>query len=131
MHTKSLAFVVKPRRKQTRSRLDSQEAPAGAGAGAGACSLVPNDPVQEQPPTAPPNFAVKLSVVEQRWSGLMQSVLVGACLGLTPAIRCIPTAVLWGYFAFMAIESLPGSQLWDRTLLLLTDPKRYVPPGVD
>jgi hypothetical protein len=24
----------------------------------------------------------------------------------------------------MAIESLPGSQLWDRTLLLLTDPRR-------
>ncbi len=24
----------------------------------------------------------------------------------------------------MACESLPGSQLWDRTLLLLTDPKR-------
>lgn len=24
----------------------------------------------------------------------------------------------------MALESLPGSQLWDRTLLLLTDPKR-------
>ena len=29
-----------------------------------------------------------------------------------------------GYFAYMALESLPGSQLWDRTLLLLTDPKR-------
>jgi hypothetical protein len=27
-----------------------------------------------------------------------------------------------GFFAFMALESLPGSQFWDRTLLLLTDP---------
>lgn len=29
-----------------------------------------------------------------------------------------------GYFAFMAVESLPGSQFWDRTLLLATDPAR-------
>ena len=67
---------------------------------------------------------VSLHVVEQRGSGLLQSLLVGACLAIMPAIRCIPTSVLWGYFAFMAAESLPGSQLYDRTFLLLTDPKR-------
>ena len=65
-----------------------------------------------------------LSVCEQRWSNLFQSLAIGACLVAMPAIRCIPTAVLWGYFAFMAAESLPGSQLWDRTLMLLTDPRR-------
>jgi hypothetical protein len=67
---------------------------------------------------------IQLDVAEQRGSGLLQSLLLGACLAIMPAIRCIPTSVLWGYFAFMAAESLPGSQLWDRTLLLLTDPKR-------
>ena len=70
------------------------------------------------------DVTVALSVAEQRGSGLLQSLGVGVCLTAMPAIRCIPTAVLWGYFAFMAAESLPGSQLWDRTLLLLTDPKR-------
>ena len=54
-------------------------------------------------------------------TGLLQSALVGACLGITPAIKLIPTAVLWGYFAYMGLESLPGSQFWDRLLLLLTD----------
>jgi hypothetical protein len=39
-------------------------------------------------------------------------------------LQAIPTGVLWGYFAFMAIDSLPGSQLWERTLLLGTDPTR-------
>ena len=56
--------------------------------------------------------------------GLLQSMLVGACLGITPALQRIPTAVVWGYFAYMALDSLPGSQFWDRLLLLLTDPKR-------
>lgn len=56
-------------------------------------------------------------------TGLLQSLLVGACLGITPAIKWIPTAVLWGYFAYMALESLPGSQFWDRLLLLFTDPR--------
>ena len=124
---------------------------------------------------------VKIQVVETRGANLFQSLLIGACLGLTPAIRWIPTSLLWAYFAFMyvlsivlfrlsvrelfwvhripspylsipvitlthsptlhsivrssdhsfirrswirAFESLPGSQLWERTLLLLTDPRR-------
>ncbi len=41
-------------------------------------------------------------------------------------LRLIPSAVLWGYFAFMALESLNGSQFWERLLYLVTDPaKRY------
>ena len=59
-------------------------------------------------------------------AGLLQSLLVAACLGLTPVLQRIPSAVLWGYFAFMALESLKGSQFWERMLYLLTDPaKRY------
>jgi hypothetical protein len=59
-------------------------------------------------------------------SNLLQSLLLALCLGITPAIQRIPTAVLWGYFVFMAVESLAGSQLWERLLLLATDPKRRV-----
>ena len=62
-------------------------------------------------------------VQEQRVTGLLQSLLVGACLAATPAVQRVPTAVLWGYFAYMALESLPGSQFWDRLLLLFTDPR--------
>ena len=58
--------------------------------------------------------------------GLLQSLLVAVCLGLTMVIRLIPSAVLWGYFAFMALESLGGSQFWERLVYLMTDPaKRY------
>lgn len=57
-------------------------------------------------------------------SNILQSLLVAACLGITPAIQQIPTGVLWGYFIFMAVESLAGSQLWERLLLLATDPKK-------
>lgn len=44
------------------------------------------------------------TVAEQRGSGLLQSLGVGVFMVAAPAIRCIPSAVLWGYFAFMAIE---------------------------
>jgi len=70
------------------------------------------------------SVVVPIRVVETRGANLFQSLLIGACLGLTPAIRWIPTSLLWSYFAFMALESLPGSQLWERTLLLVTDPRR-------
>ena len=59
-------------------------------------------------------------------AGLLQSLLVAVCLGLTMVLRLIPSAVLWGYFAFMALESLKGSQFWERLVYLVTDPaKRY------
>ncbi|KAE8670972.1 putative boron transporter 7 [Hibiscus syriacus] len=63
-------------------------------------------------------------VNEQRMSNLLQSVLTGLSLFIIPLIRMIPTSVLWGYFAYMAIDSLPGCQFWERILLLFITPSR-------
>ncbi|KAL2936039.1 Boron transporter 1 [Bienertia sinuspersici] len=52
-----------------------------------------------------------IEVKEQRLSNLLQSIMVGGCVAAMPVLKKIPTAVLWGYFAFMAIESLPGNQV--------------------
>ncbi|XP_031497582.1 boron transporter 1-like isoform X2 [Nymphaea colorata] len=65
-----------------------------------------------------------VEVKEQRLSNLMQAIMVGTCLAAMPVLKKIPTSVLWGYFAFMAIESLPGNQFWERILLLFTAPSR-------
>ncbi|OWM86679.1 hypothetical protein CDL15_Pgr015715 [Punica granatum] len=63
-------------------------------------------------------------VNEQRMSNLLQSVLVGLSVCAIPVIKLIPTSVLWGYFAYMAIDSLPGNQFWERILLLFITPSR-------
>ncbi|XP_019422105.1 PREDICTED: boron transporter 1-like [Lupinus angustifolius] len=65
-----------------------------------------------------------IEVKEQRVSNLLQSIMVGGCVAAMPFLKMIPTSVLWGYFAFMAIESLPGNQFWERILLLFTAPSR-------
>ncbi|KAJ8620444.1 hypothetical protein MRB53_028973 [Persea americana] len=65
-----------------------------------------------------------VEVKEQRLSNLLQATMVGACVAAMPILRRIPTSVLWGYFAFMAIESLPGNQFWERILLIFTAPSR-------
>ncbi|KAK6920700.1 Bicarbonate transporter-like, transmembrane domain [Dillenia turbinata] len=65
-----------------------------------------------------------VEVKEQRLSNLLQALMVGGCVAAMPVLKKIPTAVLWGYFAFMAIESLPGNQFWERILLLFTAPSR-------
>lgn len=65
-----------------------------------------------------------VEVKEQRLSNILQAILVGACVAAMPILKKIPTSVLWGYFAFMAIESLPGNQFWERILLLFTAPSR-------
>lgn len=76
-------------------------------------------------------------VNEQRVSNLLQSMLVAASVCAVPVIKKIPTSVLWGYFAYMAIDSLPGNQLWERMLLLFITPARrfkyvilFLPPRV-
>ncbi|KAG5225309.1 boron transporter [Salix suchowensis] len=63
-------------------------------------------------------------VNEQRMSNLLQSILVGVSMCALPLIKSIPTSVLWGYFAYMAIDSLPGNQFWERMLLLFITPSR-------
>ncbi|XP_050223345.1 probable boron transporter 2 [Mercurialis annua] len=65
-----------------------------------------------------------VEVKEQRLSNLLQALMVGGCVAAMPLLKKIPTSVLWGYFAFMAIESLPGNQCWERILLLFTAPSR-------
>ena len=65
-----------------------------------------------------------VEVKEQRVSNFLQSTMVGGCVAAMPILKMIPTSVLWGYFAFMAIESLPGNQFWERILLLFTAPSR-------
>ncbi|KAF3437017.1 hypothetical protein FNV43_RR19770 [Rhamnella rubrinervis] len=65
-----------------------------------------------------------VEVKEQRLSNLLQAVMVGGCVAAMPLLKKIPTSVLWGYFAFMAIENLPGNQFWERILMLFTAPSR-------
>ncbi|XP_045822147.1 probable boron transporter 6 [Trifolium pratense] len=64
-------------------------------------------------------------VNEQRMSNLLQSLLVALSLLAISIIRKIPSSVLWGYFAYMAIDSLYGNQFWERLLLLFITPKRH------
>ncbi|KAK9266282.1 hypothetical protein L1049_001803 [Liquidambar formosana] len=63
-------------------------------------------------------------VNEQRVSNLLQSLLVAASVCAMPIIKKIPSSVLWGYFSYMAIDSLPGNQFWERMLLLFITPRR-------
>jgi hypothetical protein len=63
-------------------------------------------------------------VNEQRLSNLLQSLLVAGCIGVTPLIQRIPTSVLWGYFAYMSVDSVPGNQFWERIQLLFITPQR-------
>jgi len=61
---------------------------------------------------------------ENRVSNLIQSLLCGVALLVTPVLQKIPRSVLWGFFAFMAIEGLPGNEFYQRMMLFITDPKR-------
>ncbi|XP_028779114.1 boron transporter 4-like [Neltuma alba] len=65
-----------------------------------------------------------IRVNEQRVSNLLQAILVGGSVFAMPVIKKIPTSVLWGYFAYMAIDSLPGNQFWERIVFIFAAPNR-------
>jgi hypothetical protein len=78
---------------------------------------LPSEPVK-------PDHHVHLSVTETRLANFLQSAFCFVTLAAMPGVRLIPTAVIWGYFFFLALESLPSSQLFERFMFLLTDPRR-------
>lgn len=116
MHTKALSTVRGRVRPRSLAKKTSSQADLTAGDG--------QEGSAARPTSDDAGATVVLEVAEQRVSNLGQALLVGAMMAAMAAVRCIPTAALWGYFAFMALESLPGSQLWERTALLATDPAR-------
>lgn len=67
---------------------------------------------------------IPVRVNEQRVSNLLQSLLIGLSIFSISVIKTIPTSVLWGYFAYMAIDSLPGNQFYERILLLFVSQSR-------
>ncbi|KAL9405743.1 hypothetical protein Peur_002715 [Populus x canadensis] len=82
------------------------------------------DPKETFDPEKHIDAYLPVRVNEQRVSNFLLSLLVAASVCAMPAIKLIPTSVLWGYFAYMAIDSLPGNQFWERMLLLFIAPGR-------
>ncbi|KAL2932395.1 Boron transporter 4 [Bienertia sinuspersici] len=66
-----------------------------------------------------------MRVNEQRLSNLLQSLLLGASAFGMPVLKQLPSSLLWGYIAYMAIDSLPGNQFWERIILLFVSKSRF------
>ena len=64
-------------------------------------------------------------VYENRLSNFIQAAL---CLGLfgiaNLVLTYIPTSLIWAFFALLALESLPGSQFYERLRILTQGKKR-------
>ena len=62
---------------------------------------------------------------ETRVSNLLQAVLVLICMLFgSEFLNNVPTSIIWAFFAFMSLESLPGNQLFDRIQIIISDKKR-------
>ena len=70
---------------------------------------------------------IQLQVYENRISNFTQAALCLVLFGIAQyVLKYIPTSIIWAFFAFMSLESLPGNQLWDRLQIILSDPKRRI-----
>lgn len=64
---------------------------------------------------------------ETRITGFVTHVLIGLSILAKDALGKIPLAVLYGFFLFLGIGTLDGNALWDRILLIFTQPEKYPP----
>eukprot|EP00094_Tigriopus_californicus_P004373 TCALIF_04214-PA protein Name:"Similar to SLC4A2 Anion exchange protein 2 (Cavia porcellus)" AED:0.09 eAED:0.09 QI:384/0.70/0.66/0.88/0.88/0.83/18/317/1415 len=62
---------------------------------------------------------------DQRVSGTVVSILLGFSVLLSPALKLVPFAVLFGVFLYMGVSSINGIQLFDRITLLLMPVKHH------
>lgn len=69
-----------------------------------------------------------IGVKEQRVTNLMVSLLVGLSVFMSPLLREVPVAVLFGVFLYMGITSMIGIQLFERIILFFKPTKHF--PGV-
>jgi len=67
-----------------------------------------------------------LGVREQRVTHIAIFIMIGLSVLMTPFLRTIPMAVLYGVFLYMGFASLKGMQFFDRILIMFM-PTKYQP----
>lgn len=66
-----------------------------------------------------------LGVVENRLSGLLVHLVIGASLMFLNLLALIPMSVLFGLFLYMGVASMSGNTLFERMKLWVMDPSQY------
>ena len=67
-----------------------------------------------------------VDVKDQRLSFFLVSVVLGFSVLISPVLKLVPYAVLFGVFLYMGVSSIGAVQLFDRVALLLK-PVKYHP----
>ena len=67
-------------------------------------------------------------VVETRLAALICYALIGASLAVPELIGMLPTATVEGTLCFVGFHGLQHTQLWERTILLFTEPALFPRP---
>ena len=67
-----------------------------------------------------------VEVKDQRLSFFLVSVVLGFSVLISPVLKLVPYAVLFGVFLYMGVSSIGAVQLFDRVALLLK-PVKYHP----
>lgn len=63
--------------------------------------------------------------LEQRVSSLLVSIMVGCSVFMSPLLRLVPMAVLYGVFLYMGISSIDGIQFFERLKLMFMPVKHH------
>lgn len=66
-----------------------------------------------------------LGVKEQRVTSLLVALLIGLSVFMSPLLREVPVAVLFGVFLYMGITSMIGIQLFERIILFFKPTKHF------
>ncbi|CAH1133077.1 unnamed protein product [Ceutorhynchus assimilis] len=74
---------------------------------------------------APGQKPFLIEVKEQRLTSLCVAILIGLSVFMSPLLRLVPMAVLFGIFLYMGVASIDGIQLFDRLRLFFMPVKHH------
>lgn len=74
---------------------------------------------------APGEKPYLVEVKEQRLSAFLVALLIGLSVLMSPLLRLVPMAVLFGVFLYMGVASIDGIQFFDRIKLLFMPVKHH------
>jgi len=90
-----------------------------------AATSLPNAHDYDDKTEAQKRWAEQRTVLETRFAPLLCYSLIGFSLLVPGFIRCLPEAAVDGTLIFVGLEGLVRTQLWERLMLIFSEPRMY------
>mmetsp|Transcript_15955 Transcript_15955/g.44710 ORF Transcript_15955/g.44710 Transcript_15955/m.44710 type:complete len:800 (-) Transcript_15955:55-2454(-) len=127
LHTRALCSREKPSTATTTTTTAASPNASTSSSSQGKCEDDPKMMDETAQPQQHPDEAIRevfTHCEEQRWSALIQALLMFIALSLLEVVSWIPVGCLFGVFLYLGVGAMYGNEVWERITLCFMLPKK-------